>query len=108
MSLYRAGLRLALFLPLGIAIVTFVTVGFTDVSSVFILLLRASATQIDRTRVRKSSAISSTCLSTPFILTARYPTGRENVQRFRLSFNESTPNKLHRDPMRYDPWNLNA
>jgi len=38
-------MKLAFFLPLGIALVL-VTLGFTDVSSVFILLLRASATLV--------------------------------------------------------------
>jgi len=35
----------------------------------------------DRTRVRKSSAFGSTCLSTSIHLTACYPTGREDRQR---------------------------
>ena len=34
MSLYRAGLRLALFLPLGIALAAHAALGFTDVSPV--------------------------------------------------------------------------
>ena len=38
---------------------------------------------VNRTRVRKSSAIGSTCLSTSIDLTARYPMGRENTRRFR-------------------------
>ena len=53
MSLYRAGLRLALFLPLGIALAAHAALGFTDVSSVFTLPLLTKATHIDRTRVRK-------------------------------------------------------
>ncbi len=57
MSLYRAGLRLALFLPLGIALATRVALGFTDVSPVITLPLRVEATLLDRTRVRKPSAI---------------------------------------------------
>ena len=56
----------------------------------------------NRTRVRKSSAIGSTCLSRSISLTDHYPTGREDNQRFRLSFNESTPNVLHRDHVRVD------
>ena len=44
MSLYRAGLRLALFLPLGVAFASEDALGFTDVSSVFILPLRTDAT----------------------------------------------------------------
>ena len=53
MSLYRAGLELASFLPLGIALAVFAALGFTDVSSVFTLPLQVKATHIDRTRVRK-------------------------------------------------------
>jgi hypothetical protein len=44
MSLYRAGLRLALFLPLGVSMPPYGGEGFTDVSSVFILPLRTGAT----------------------------------------------------------------
>ena len=48
MSLYRAGLRLALFLPLGVAIrqqhSRRAVAGFADVSPVFTLPLRAEAT----------------------------------------------------------------
>lgn len=54
MSLYRAGLRLALFLPLGVTMPPSVTApsGFTDVSSVLNRLSRVGAT-LDRTPVRK-------------------------------------------------------
>jgi hypothetical protein len=44
MSLYRAGLELASFLPLGIAIAAFAALGFTDVSPVFTLPLQTKAT----------------------------------------------------------------
>ena len=44
MSLYRAGLRLALYLPLGVAMPPCGGAGFADVSPVFISPLRASAT----------------------------------------------------------------
>jgi hypothetical protein len=44
MSLYRAGLRLALFLPLGVAMPPCGGEGFADVSSVFTLPSRADAT----------------------------------------------------------------
>jgi len=44
MSLYRAGLELASFLPLGIAITAFAALGFTDVSPVFTLPLQTKAT----------------------------------------------------------------
>ena len=44
MSLYRAGLRLALYLPLGVAILPDGSEGFADVSPVITLPLRAEAT----------------------------------------------------------------
>ena len=44
MSLYRAGLKLAFFLPLGVAMPSCDGEGFTDVSSVFTLPSRAKAT----------------------------------------------------------------
>jgi len=55
MSLYRAGLKLALFLPLGVTMPLPLAApsGFTDVSSVFIRSSRIGAT-LDRTPVRKS------------------------------------------------------
>ena len=54
MSLYGAGLRLALFLPLGVAMPRFAAAaGFADVSPVVTLPSRAEATNVDRTRVRK-------------------------------------------------------
>ena len=53
MSLYRAGLKLALFLPLGVAMPPGkVPSGFTDVSSVINQPSRVGAT-LDRTPVRK-------------------------------------------------------
>ena len=53
MSLYRAGLKLAFFLPLGVAMPPLsMASGFTDVSSVFTRSSRTGAT-LDRTPVRK-------------------------------------------------------
>jgi hypothetical protein len=53
MSLYRAGLKLAFFLPLGVAIAPLrMQSGFTDVSSVISQSSRTGAT-LDRTPVRK-------------------------------------------------------
>jgi len=53
MSLYRAGLKLAFFLPLGVAMPPSpVASGFTDVSSVINQPSRVGAT-LDRTPVRK-------------------------------------------------------
>jgi len=46
MSLYRAGLELASFLPLGIAFAVFTALGFTDVSPVFTLPLQVKATYL--------------------------------------------------------------
>lgn len=43
-----------------------------------------------------------------FNLTRSYPTGRENHERFRISFSQSTPDTLHDDLVRVDAWNLNA
>ena len=67
MSLYRAGLRLALFLPLGIAIPPAAYppcgAGFADVSPVVTLPLRAEATITNRTRVRKRYTGRTTCLA---------------------------------------------
>jgi len=37
----------------------------------------------NRTRVRKLSAVGSTCLSQSLSLAGHYPTGREDVRRFR-------------------------
>ena len=62
MSLYRAGLKLALFLPLGVAMPLpkkTAPSGFTDVSSVFIRSSRTGAT-LDRTPVRKHYISGST------------------------------------------------
>ena len=46
MSLYRAGLELASFLPLGIAIAECSALGFTDVSPVFTLPFQVKATHL--------------------------------------------------------------
>ena len=69
---------------------------------VFISLYIIGGGGRNRTAVRKPSAIGSTCLSLSINLTDHYPTGREDNQRFRLSFNESAPNVLHRDHVRVD------
>jgi len=68
--------------------------GFADVSPVFTPPLRAEATQVDRTRVRKPYATGPTCLAASIILAARYPKGREDVRPAQVSFSEpalSTP-----------------
>jgi len=68
--------------------------GFTDVSPVFTPPSRAEATQVDRTRVRKSYATGPTCLAASIILAARYPKGREDVQPAQVTFSKpafSTP-----------------
>jgi len=61
-----------------------------------------------RTRVRKSSAFGSTCLAKSFSLIARYPTGREDVQRAQLGFSELALNIPQRDLVRVDPGDLHA
>ena len=67
MSLYRAGLRLALFLPLGVAIPPAAfppcVAGFADVSPVVTLPLRAEENITNRTRVRKRYTCRTTCLA---------------------------------------------
>lgn len=68
--------------------------GFADVSPVFTPPLRAEATLVDRTRVRKPYATGPTCLAASIILAARYPKGREDVQPAQVTFSEpalSTP-----------------
>lgn len=56
----------------------------------------------NRTRVRKPSALGSTCLADSLNLVEGYPNGREDQQRFRLKFNESTSDELHRGLVRVD------
>ncbi len=58
---------------------------------------------VNRTRVRKSSALGSTCLSTPIDLTSGYPAGGENHWRVRQGFNAAAPDELWRDPVWDDP-----
>ena len=62
----------------------------------------------NRTRVRKSSAFGSTCLSQSIDLADHYPTGREDNRRSQLSFNVSTLGELPRDLVRIDARVLNA
>ena len=64
MSLYRAGLRLALFLPLGVAVAGCPAVGFTDVSPVFTLPSRVKATIV---------LIEPASVSTPPLALHAYP-----------------------------------
>ena len=62
MSLYRAGLELASFLPLGIAL-TVSRFRFHRCEPRFHFAFTGKGDPIDRTRVRKHSAFGSTCLS---------------------------------------------
>ena len=55
-----------------------------------------------RTRVRKSSAVGSTCLAISIFLTDHYPIGREDSLASSVCFNGAVPNELHRDLVRYD------
>jgi hypothetical protein len=83
MSLYRAGLRLALFLPLGVVIPRLrLRVHRCEPRFHFALTGKGDHC-VNRTRVRKSSAFGSTCLSASIYLTACYPMGRENTRRVR-------------------------
>jgi hypothetical protein len=72
MSLYRAGLKLALFLPLGVTMPLSLTApsGFTDVSSVFSRSSQTGAT-LDRTPVRKHSASGLYARSCLFVFSLR-------------------------------------
>ena len=58
----------------------------------------------NRTRVRKHSAISSTCLARALYLTGCYPTGGEYRRRSQLRFDGSTLGALHRELVRIDAW----
>jgi hypothetical protein len=60
----------------------------------------------NRTRVREPSARRSTCLFTSIVLTACYPTDRENNRRSLERFNPSAPGGLQGDPVSYDARNL--
>jgi hypothetical protein len=97
MSLYRAGLELASFLPLGIAVAINIAVGFTDVSPVFTLPLQVKATYFLIEPASASTPPSALHAYPVLNLITGYPTGRENLERVRISFNESTPDVLHRD-----------
>ena len=83
MSLYRAALRLARLLPLGVAIpVEFhfqLASGFADVSPVFTLQLPAKAT-ISIEPASASPTLRDLHAYSVFNLVAGYPTGRENQQ----------------------------
>jgi hypothetical protein len=72
MSLYRAGLKLAFFLPLGVTMPLSLTApsGFTDVSSVLSRSSRIGAT-LDRTPVRKHSASGLYARSCLFVFSLR-------------------------------------
>ena len=89
MSLYRAGMRLALFLPLGVTSCRHQGAsGFTDVSPVVTSPLRVKATHLDRTRVRKPYIPGPTCLAVSLYLVERYPSGREDVRPAQVHFSE--------------------
>jgi len=83
MSLYRAALRLARLLPLGVAIpVQFLSLlapGFADVSPVFTLQLPAKATFLIEP-ASASPPLRGLHAYSVFNLVAGYPTGREDQQ----------------------------
>ena len=63
MSLYRAGLRLALFLPLGVAMPVVAGNRVRRCEPRYHSALSSRGDHIDRTRVRKSSTVRTTCLA---------------------------------------------
>jgi hypothetical protein len=83
MSLYRAALRLARLLPLGVAIpaqfLLLLAPGFADVSPVFTLQLPAKATVLIEP-ASASPPLRGLHAYSVFNLIAGYPTGRENLQ----------------------------
>jgi hypothetical protein len=66
MSLYRAGLRLALFLPLGVAIPSCDGCRVRRCEPRYHSALTGRGNHTDRTRVRKSYTARTTCLSRSF------------------------------------------
>ena len=74
-SLYRAGLRLALFLPLGVALASGRCFRVHRCEPRVHSTLTGRGDRTDRTRVRKSSTGSSTCVAWPFDLTLQPPAG---------------------------------
>ena len=83
MSLYRAALRLARLLPLGVAIPADLldqpATGFADVSPVFTLQLPAKAT-VTIEPASASPPLRGLHAYSVFNLIAGYPTGREDQQ----------------------------
>ena len=77
MSLYRASLRLALYLPLGVATCRLPKLVCSNADRFHRCELRFHLTftdkrdHFDRTRVRKSSAVGTTCLGPSLILQLR-------------------------------------
>ncbi len=94
MSLYRAALRLARLLPLGVAIpATFhcqLAPGFADVSPVFTLQLPAKATVLIEPASASPPLRGLHAYSVLNLITG-YPTGRENLQPVQKGFNGSDP-----------------
>jgi hypothetical protein len=66
MSLYRAGLRLALFLPLGVAMLPCSSYRVRRCEPRFHSALTSRGNHTDRTRVRKSYTARTTCLARSF------------------------------------------
>ena len=66
MSLYRASLRLALFLPLGVAMPPRGGAGFADVSPVVTLPFRAEATVLIEPASASPTQPGTTCLARSF------------------------------------------
>ena len=62
----------------------------------------------NRTRVRESSALGSTCLARSIVFNLPMPDGQGNRSAIPLGFSGSGPDFRHRDPAYVDPWNLTA
>jgi len=101
MSLYRAGLRLALSLPLGVAVSVCADSRVRRCEPRFHSALTGKGDLcVDRTRVRKPSAIGSTCLAQPIVFNLPPPDGQGDQSAIpNLGFSGSGPGPRHRDPV---------
>jgi hypothetical protein len=89
MSLYRAGLRLALFLPLGVTSCRHLRhVRLHRCEPRCHFTLASEGDLPDRTRVRKPYVPGPTCLAVLLILVVHYPSGREDDRPAQAHFNE--------------------
>jgi hypothetical protein len=88
MSLYRAGMRLALFLPLGVTSCRHHRhVRLHRCEPRYHFALSSEGDPRDRTRVRKHYIPGPTCLASSLFLVGRYPSGREDARPAQERFN---------------------